>query len=220
MKAHTLGGLICAVLAPFWACPAAPPAAAGPCPDVEVVFARGTNEPPGVGRIGQSFVDSLRAHVGGRSLGVYPVDYPATTDFPRAADGISDAGSHVEHMAASCPGTRMVLGGYSQGAAVMGFVTESAVPDGVHLVRALQPMPAEVSNHVAAVALFGKPSSQFMSIINEPPVTIGAPYAAKTIELCVPGDPICSDAANPAAHRQYVEAGMVDQAADFAAGHL
>lgn len=55
---------------------------------------------------------------------------------------------------------------------------------------------------------------------DEPPVTIGPPYAAKTIELCVPGDPVCSDAGNPAAHRQYVEAGMVDQAADFAAGHL
>lgn len=208
------------MLAPFWALPAVPVATAEPCPDVEVVFARGTNEPPGVGRIGQSFVDSLRPRVGGRSLGVYPVDYPATTDFPRAVDGISDAGGHVEHMAVSCPRTRMVLGGYSQGAAVVGFVTESAVPDGVHLVQALQPMPAEVSSHVAAVALFGKPSGQFMSIINEPPVTIGPPYAAKTIELCVPGDPICSDAANPVAHRQYVEADMVDQAADFAAGRL
>ncbi|MGD1174121.1 cutinase family protein [Mycobacterium seoulense] len=212
--------MICAALAPFWTLPVVPRAAAEPCPDVEVVFARGTNEPPGVGRIGQSFVDSLRSHVGGRSLGVYPVDYPATTDFPRAVDGISDAGAHVEHMAASCPGTRMVLGGYSQGAAVMGFVTESAVPDGVHLVQALQPMPAGVASHVAAVALFGKPSSQFMSILNEPPVTIGAAYAPKTIELCVPGDPVCSDAANPVAHRQYVEAGMVDQAADFAAGRL
>ncbi|OJZ74252.1 cutinase family protein [Mycobacterium paraffinicum] len=208
------------MLAPFWALPVAPLAAGDPCPDVEVVFARGTNEPPGVGRIGQSFVDTMRSHVGGRSLGVYPVDYPATTDFPRAVDGISDAGAHVEHMAVSCPRTRMVLGGYSQGAAVIGFVTESAVPDGVHLVRALQPMPVEVSNHVAAVALFGKPSSQFMSIINEPPVTIGPPYSGKTIELCVPGDPICSDATNPLAHRQYVEAGMVDQAADFAAGRI
>ena len=114
----------------------------------------------------------------------------------------------------------MVLGGYSQGAAVVGFTTASAVPDGVHLVEALQPMPSEVSNHVAAVALFGKPSSQFMNIINQPPVTIGPLYAPKTIELCVPGDPICSDASNPLAHRQYVEAGMVDQAADFAAGRL
>lgn len=222
MKAQTIASLTCAAFAAFWAplIAIAPAASAEPCPDVEVVFARGTNEPPGVGRIGQNFVDTLRSHVGAKSVGVYPVNYPATTDFPTAVDGISDAGAHVEHMAVACPRTRMVLGGYSQGAAVMGFATESAVPDGVQLVEALQPMPSEVSSHVAAVALFGKPSSRFMSIINQPPVTIGPLYAPKTIELCVPGDPICSDATNPAAHRQYVEAGMVDQAADFAAGHI
>ncbi|MGB8388670.1 cutinase family protein [Mycobacterium sp.] len=197
-----------------------PSASAEPCPDVEVIFARGTTEPPGVGRVGQNFVDSLRSHVGTKSLGVYPVNYPASTDFPTAVDGITDAGTHVERMAVTCPNTKMVLGGYSQGAAVMGFVTESAVPDGAQLVQALQPMPPEVSSHVAAVALFGKPSTQFMSIINEPPVTVGPLYAPKTIELCVPGDPVCSSADNPAAHRQYVEAGMVDQAADFTASHL
>lgn len=179
------------LLGPALVGPAAP-AVADSCPDVEVVFARGTSEPPGVGRIGQSFVDTLRSRLGTKSVGVYPVNYPATTDFPTAADGISDAGAHVQQMATNCPRTKMVLGGYSQGAAVMGFVTESAVPDGVQLVQSLQPMPAAVANHVAAVALFGKPSAQFMSIINEPPVTIGPLYAAKTIELCVPGDPICS----------------------------
>lgn len=222
MKAQSIGSLISVAFAAFWAPLIAPvgSASAEPCPDVEVVFARGTTEPPGVGRVGQNFVDTLRSHVGSKSLGVYPVNYPATTDFPTAVDGISDAGAHVEHMAVACPRTRMVLGGYSQGAAVMGFVTANAVPDGVHLVQALQPMPSEVSGHVAAVALFGKPSTQFMSIINQPPVTIGPLYAGKTIELCVPGDPVCSDAGNPAAHRQYVEAGLVDQAADFAASHL
>ncbi|MEE6177974.1 cutinase family protein [Mycobacterium sp. 050134] len=197
-----------------------PSASADPCPDVEVVFARGTTEPPGVGRVGQSFVDTLRSHVGARSVSVYPVNYPATTDFPTAVDGISDAGTHVEQMAAMCPRTKLVLGGYSQGAAVMGFVTSSAVPEGAHLVAALQPMPADVANHVAAVTLFGKPSSQFMSIINEPPVTVGPLYAPKTIELCVPGDPICTGGGDVTAHRRYVEAGMVDQAADFAASRL
>lgn len=222
MKAHPLASLLC-VAAALVCAPLViqvPSAAADPCPDVEVVFARGTTEPPGVGGIGENFVDTLRSHVGARSLGVYPVDYPATTDFPRAVDGITDAGNHVESMAARCPKTQMVLGGYSQGAAVMGFVTANAVPDGARLVQALQPMPPEVAGHVAAVALFGKPSSQFMSAINQPPVTIGALYAPKTIELCVPGDPICSGSGNFAAHHQYVETGMVDQAVDFTASHL
>jgi len=222
MKAHPLASLVCAAAAPVWAVLVVPmpPAAADPCPDVEVVFARGTTEPPGVGGVGQNFVDTLRSHVGAKSLGVYPVNYPATTDFPTAADGIADAGNHIESMATHCPKTKMVLGGYSQGAAVMGFVTYSQVPDGVHLIQALQPMPPEVADHVAAVALFGKPSGQFMSIINEPPITIGPAYAAKTIDLCVPNDPVCSGSGMPGAHRQYVEAGMVDQAANFAASRL
>jgi len=199
-----------------------PSASAGPCPDLEVVFARGTTEPSGVGRVGQTFVDTLRSHVGDKSVGVYPVNYPATTDFPTAVDGIADAGTHVEHMAATCPRTKMVLGGYSQGAAVMGFVTANAIPDGAHLMQSLQPMPPEVASHVAAVTLFGKPSSQFMSILNEPPVTVGPLYAPKTIELCVPGDPVCTGGGgvDPTAHRRYVEAGMVDQAADFTTNHL
>jgi Cutinase len=207
---------------PAWALSFAPVpiASAEPCPDVEVVFARGTTEPPGVGGIGQNFVDSLRSHVGAKSVNVYPVNYPATPDFPTAIDGINDAGSHVESMAASCPKTKMVLGGYSQGAAVMGFVTANKVPDGAHLMAVPQPMPPEVADHVAAVALFGKPSSQFMSAIDQPPITIGPLYAGKTIDLCVPNDPVCAGAGDFAAHGQYVEAGMVDQAADFAASHL
>jgi cutinase-like protein len=222
VKLPPLTGLICAAVAPVWALLVAPvPAAsADPCPDVEVVFARGTTEPPGVGHIGQTFVDTLRSRVGAKSLGVYPVNYPATTDFPTAIDGITDAGHHVESMATNCPKTRMVLGGYSQGAAVMGFVTANAVPDGADLAQPPQPMPPEIASHVAAVTLFGKPSTQFMSIINEPPVTIGPLYAPKTIDLCVPNDPVCSGSGFPAAHRQYVEAGMVDQAADFAASRL
>jgi hypothetical protein len=222
VKPPLLPSLICAAAASVWALPIAPIpfASAAPCPDVEVVFARGTTEPPGVGGIGQNFVDALRSRVGTKSLGVYPVNYPATTDFPTAVDGVTDAGHHVESMAANCPSTKIVLGGYSQGAAVMGFVTASQVPDGAHLVQALQPMPPDVANHVAAVALFGKPSSQFMSVINEPPITIGPLYEPKTIELCVPNDPVCSGSGYPAAHRQYVEAGMVDQAADFAASRL
>ena len=44
------------------------------CPDVQVVFARGTGEAPGVGPTGQAFVDSLRARLGPRPLDVYAVN--------------------------------------------------------------------------------------------------------------------------------------------------
>jgi cutinase len=220
-----IAGLLAAVmvttLAQLSAPIASPSASADPCPDVEVVFARGTFEPPGIGQTGEAFVDSLRTRVGGKSVGVYPVNYPASLDFQTAADGVIDASNHVRDMAASCPNTKMVLGGYSQGAAVIGYITEDAVPPGFTLPAGITgPMPPEVAKHVAAVALFGKPSSGFLQIINTgaPPITIGSRYSAKAIDLCIPEDPVCSPAGSDnGAHGLYAVNGMAGQAADFAA---
>jgi cutinase-like protein len=187
----------------------APIASAAPCPDVEVVFARGTTEPPGVGGIGQAFVDSLRSQLGGRSVGVYAVNYPATNDFGSSAPaGGNDMSAHVQSMAASCPNTRMVLGGYSQGAAVVDLATTS--------------MPAEVSDNVAAAAEFGGARSTFADSLSAGPLpSVGPLYAAKTIEMCVPNDPICSQGGwDWRAHGAYVQTGMVNDAAAFAAGRV
>lgn len=199
----------------------APSAEAIPCPDVEVVFARGTTEAPGVGPTGDAFVDALRARTLGKSLGVYGVDYPATIDFPTAVDGINDARAHILATAANCPKTKMVLGGFSQGAAVMGFVTASVVPDGVSPADVPAPMPPEVANHVAAVVLFGKPSTRFMRAINDPAVTIGPQYVGKSIDLCVDNDLVCDSSGRSfSAHNTYIDGGMVDQGATFAANQL
>jgi cutinase len=197
-----------------------PAASAQPCPDVDLVFARGTTEDPGVGPTGQAFVDALRARIGAKSMAVYPVDYPATLDFPRSLDGINDASAHVRSMVATCPKTKLVLGGFSQGAAVMGFVTANVIPDGAPASGVPNPLPPDVADHVAAVALFGKPNSRFMRAINEPQIAVGPLYAGKTIDLCVPDDPICSSGTDFNAHMQYAETGMVDQAATFTASHL
>jgi cutinase len=197
----------------------APSASADPCPDVEVIFARGTTEPPGVGGIGQSFVDAVRSQVGTKSVGVYAVQYPASSDFPTGVIGIRDASAHIQSTATNCPNTKMVLGGYSQGAAVMAFVTEDAVPAGSP-TDPPEPMPPSVADHVAAVALFGTPSPAFMSAVGEPTINIGPLYAAKTTELCVPGDPVCSTGNNMFFHGQYVPAGLVSQAAAYVASRV
>ncbi|MGH3630350.1 MAG: cutinase family protein [Sciscionella sp.] len=198
-----------------------PSASAQPCPDVEVVFARGTGEPPGVGPTGQAFIDSLRPRIGGRSFDVYPVEYPANDEWSTGLDGIRDAGAHVVSTANSCPRTKMVLGGYSQGAAVMGFVTSAAVPDGVDPATVPKPLAPEVADHVAAVVLFGMPNVRAMNYLGQPPVVIGPTYQAKTIKVCMPEDPVCSDGMNFAAHDTYAtDASMVDQGAGFAASRL
>ncbi|MCV7181231.1 cutinase family protein [Mycolicibacterium murale] len=205
--------------APPPALPVAAPAPPG-CPDVQVVFARGTTEPPGVGAMGQAFVDDLRARVAGKSVGVYPVDYPASPDFPTGVQGVVDASTHVQEIAMNCPDTQMVLGGFSQGAAVMGFVTNEIVPEGVTASEVPAPMPSDVADHVAAVALLGTPSDRFMNMIQQPSVSIGPLYQPKTIELCVPNDFVCSEGGDLGAHGRYISDGMVVQAADFAAAKL
>jgi cutinase len=208
-------------------------AAAQPCPDVEAVFARGTGEPPGVGGIGEPFVDSLRSAIGAKSLDVYPVNYEASSDFgdriqfaQSVVDGIKDASGHIEATAANCPKTRIVLGGYSQGAAVAGFVTSASIPAGVpaeYLEFLPKPMPPEIANHVAAVTLFGKPSAEWLQNYGAPAIVIGPLYAPKTDELCAPGDSICDGDPGGApsfAHAEYPANGMTAQAADYAASHL
>jgi cutinase len=200
---------------------AIPTASAAPCPDVELVFARGTFEPPGVGGTGEAFVDSLREKLGSKSLDVYPVAYPASLDFQTAADGVIDASNKVQAVAAECPDTKIVLGGFSQGAAVAGYLTADSVPAGFAMPAGLTgPMPAAVADRVAAVALFGKPSSGFLQMVanTAPPITVGHLYAAKTTDLCIPEDPICSPGGGDSnAHNLYPADGLTDQAADFVA---
>ena len=198
-----------------------PSASADPCPDVQVVFARGTGEPPGVGPTGQAFVDSLRSRIGARSLDVYPVNYPASNEWETGLDGIRNAGAHVVSMAHDCPKTKMVLGGYSQGAAVMGFVTSAAVPDGIDRATVPKPMDPEVANHISSVVLFGMPNVRAMNFLGEPPVAIGPLYQAKTIKVCAAEDPVCSDGMDFAAHDTYAGDGaMIDKGTAFAVSHL
>jgi cutinase len=115
----------------------------------------------------------------------------------------------------------MVLSGYSQGAAVMGFVTSAAVPDGVDPATVPKPLAPDIANHVAAVVLFGTPNVRAMDFLGQPPVVIGPTYAAKTIKVCAPEDPVCSDGMNFSAHDTYADDGsIVDKGAEFAASRI
>jgi cutinase len=185
-----------------------PSAHADPCPAVEVTFARGTGQQSGVGQVGQAFIDSLGSQISGRSLGVYPVNYPATTAFASSAQtGADDVVAHVQDMVGRCPNTRMVLGGFSQGAGVIDLATPAMPPQAIDLV--------------AAIAVFGNPTSPLATDLSGavfPP--IGPPYSAKTIDMCADGDPACSNGGDLMAHGSYVQSGMTAQAATFVAGRL
>jgi cutinase len=191
----------------------APSAAADPCPDIEVVFARGTNDAPGLGRPGQAFTDALRSQVGGRTVTTYAVNYPASYDFLAAADGAADATNHISQMALTCPSTRIVLGGYSQGAAVVDML--AGIPplgNKIGEIGSAPSLPSSLLPNIAAVAVFGNPATKFSN-----PITSSV-FGGKAIDLCKDGDPICSRGRNPFAHSDYVSDGLTDQAANYVAG--
>ena len=191
----------------------APAAAAAPCDDIEVVFARGTAEPIGIGRVGEALVAALTPLVGGQTIGTYGVNYPATYDFLTAADGAVDATNYLTALVAQCPSTKIVLGGYSQGAAVIDML--AGIPplgNKIGEIGSAPPLPLDLDSRVAAVAVFGNPSTKF-SI----PIT-NSVFGGRAIDLCTDGDPICSRGRNPFAHSDYVSQGMPVTAANFIAG--
>lgn len=192
-----------------------PSASAAPCPDVEVVFARGRVEPAGAGQIGNAFVNALRSKTG-QNIRLYSVNYPANTEVDL---GANDMSQRIQNTIADCPDTRVVVGGYSLGAAVANVVL--ALP--IQFFTFKNPLPPSAAQHIAAVALFGNGAPWAGPISSVSPV-----YQDRTIELCHGDDPICNptdpenwesywpDHLAPA----YINAGMANQAADFVAGRL
>lgn len=191
------------------------PSASAACPAVEVVFARGRLESPGVGILGNAFISALRSK-SNKNIGTYAVKYPADTEIDI---GANDMSAHIQSMMNNCPDTRLVLGGYSLGAAVTDVVL--AVPFDFFTFK--NPLPPGADQHIAAVALFGNGIAWVAPISNFSPV-----YRDRTIELCHGADPICNPADpdtwqdNWPAHlaNAYIQAGMANQAADFVAGRI
>jgi cutinase len=184
-----------------------PIATADGCPDAEVVFARGTGEPVGPGGPGQAFFDSLTNQLPGKSITLYPLDYPSTTDYANSAKtGAATEVAHVQGTASNCPKTKIVIGGYSQGAGVADLTSHQLTP--------------QVANHVAAVALFGNPQSSYAKGLADNQIPALDPgWASKTIDICLPNDNICAEGGSIIAHLGYVP-DATNQAATFVAGKL
>lgn len=192
-----------------------PAAGAAACPHTELVFARGRNEAPGAGQIGNTLHAQLQAKTG-KDIRLYAVRYPANTEVDI---GANDMSRHIMGLIADCPSTRIVVGGYSLGAAVSDVVLAVPIP----FVTFRSPLPESAARHIAAVALFGN-GFQWVG-----PITSFSPiYRDRTIELCHGDDPVC----NPTDPRNwqarwpdhlapaYIKAGLVNQAADFVAARL
>jgi cutinase len=191
---------------------AAPAKAQLGCSDVEVIFARGTFELPGTGLIaGVPFTNALRLRLVGKSVNVHAVDYAADALQLSAGAGATYMTRRVKTVAAQCPNTKIVLGGYSQGASV----TDISIGINTILGRG-ETIPANLAPRISAIAVFGNPLKLTLGDIGR-----DAPlYRGKFIDICNLGDPICGGGINILAHLSYGTDGATNRAADFVAGKV
>ena len=112
------------------------------------------------------------------TIGSYGVNYPADVSVTK---GSNDMSAHVQSMAASCPNTKLVLGGYSLGAAAADVVIAMNQPGFGYT----DPLPPPMDQHVAAVALFGNATQRVVGDIPGP----SPAFAGKIIDLCAAGRP-------------------------------
>jgi cutinase len=184
---------------------------AGGCPDVELVFARGTGEPQGLGIVGRPLASALAAELPGRTVGSFAVVYAAASNQASAGPGATNMSRHIQEVAQSCPDTQFVIGGYSQGASV----TDIAIGIRGAGTRG-EAIPAELGSRVAAVVVYGNP----LGLRRQTIAQASPEFGPKAIEFCNTGDPVCGGGGNFAAHLAYARNGTVQEGAQFAARQL
>ena len=183
-----------------------PHAAARSCTAVDLVVARGTQEPGYLGTfVGDPLYDAMRQALP-MSIRAYRVNYPANpTD---VSAGSADLVAHVAAQAATCPDEEFVLVGYSLGAGVVHAALGTGIAAGLPGVVQL---PGDLVDRVAVVLLFGDP-------LRSVGWSVPAQYSDRTAEFCAAGDPVCGGGTDPGAHARYGD--FIGAAVGFSAAHL
>jgi len=151
--AATVGTLMTGVVL---ASPANAVAASGSgCAAVSIVTARASTEAAGEGITGALVTQVVNAST--QTVSRASVSYPATLNNYNSSSlqGINAAKTQITNLVNSCPNTKVVLMGYSQGAHVMLDVLGGG--QGGSLGTATPPLASNIASHVTAVATFGDP---------------------------------------------------------------
>jgi cutinase len=178
------------------------------CPGVDVVFARGTGEPPGLGSTGTAFADALRADLPAQTVSTYAVSYNASLSQVNVGMGAANMSRHVIALARQCQQTRFVIGGYSQGASIVDIAI-GVVPT----LGQVTTIPLRLSRQIAAVVVFGNPLGDLGQTI----ASLSPLYGPKSDSFCNAGDPVCARGTDIAAHLAYATDGSAAHGARFAA---
>ncbi|KAF3386403.1 putative cutinase 1 [Penicillium rolfsii] len=149
------------------------------CKELTFIFARGSDEVGNMGSVVGPPVATQLKSLTGNKVNVQGVTYAATAESNVAlgANGGPIMANLVETALQQCPDTKVVLGGYSQGAMVVHNAASRLTQD-----------------QVAGAVLFGDPFKT---------QAVGKLASSKVKEYCASGDPVCENGFNVMAHLTY-----------------
>jgi len=177
---------------------------------VHLIVAHGSTE-TGYGDL-DSVVTGVLAAIPGSSSEY--IDYPATlTHYPTSeAAGVTNMTVRIESYVTSCPNTKVVFLGYSQGAqVVMDILCGSTAED---VGTGLPPIASEYTTTLSSVVNWGDPSfvlgqsydegnSTMNGIYPRQNLTACDPYASRIHSYCDAGDPFCASGNDVNVHVTY-----------------
>jgi hypothetical protein len=137
------------------ATPAHAVASSGGCAQVSIITARASTESAGEGITGALVTQVVNASA--QTVSRASVSYPATLNNYNnsSLQGINALKTQLTNLVNSCPNTKVVLMGYSQGAHVSTDVLAGG--QGGSLGTATAPISTSIGSHVVALVTFGNP---------------------------------------------------------------
>jgi hypothetical protein len=206
-----------------------------PCATVDIIVARASTEAQGPGVIGalaEEIQKGVKATVGERSV-VYPA---ALTPYePSVTAGDKAIKAELEEEVTKCPGQKIVLLGYSQGAQIVGDALGGGggnkSVDGAGDGPATPPAAAFATEKVVGVIQYGDPrripgqsfdvgsDKNAEGLFPRLKTQLLTAFASDIQSYCDTGDPFCAKGLDLEAHLDYVE--KYDKTADsFIIGRL
>ncbi|KAL6880853.1 carbohydrate esterase [Trichoderma novae-zelandiae] len=193
-----------------------------------MVVARGSEEPAGTGVTG-NLTSQIAARVPGSQ--VVAVDYPASFDDYEASegDGVKAMQQVLSSYGEACPGSKIAVLGYSQGAQV---TTDTICGGAGDPFTSNKGMSDDVMKSVVAVAIFGDPThvanltyDRGTSIHNglfnrsSSSIQVCKSYASRIVSYCDTGDIYCDAGTNSTVHHLYIDR-YGDEIVDFVVGQF
>ena len=208
--------------------PSRRPAAA---PQVSIITARASTEAAGEGITGALVTQVVNATA--QTVSRASVSYPATLNNYNSSSlqGINALKTQLTNLVNSCPSTKVVLMGYSQGAHVVADVLGGG--QGGSLGTATAPISATIGSHVVAVATFGDPRHVTNQPFNLGTSTrngrfprsatqlnvLNSTYAGKIAAWCDANDTFCASGISLNVHLTYLNR-YQNAAASFVLGKV